>query len=469
MNTQRKVVYGERQRDPRGARPARRGARHGAGRRPRRRRPVRRRARRSARSGTSTACYRAAALYPTRLTRPTSRRRRAPRELEEIGARGRARRLRGEGAGARRRRGTGEPILRELERMVLLSITDTSGATTSTRWTTSRRASGCARYGQKDPLVEFQREGYSMFEAMKEVIRDEFVRYIYRIELVRQDEPTPAAPAARAEPARRRGRRRPDATASAGDKIPRNAPCPCGSGRKYKKCHGHERVAADHERAHRAHRGPPHAGRRGEGVPLTSPASRPARPSSSSRLSEPGVWDDPARGQRLTTDCPPERRRRTPRAIGQAARRRARRRTSCSRTRTTPSWRRSCRDEARRRSRPTWTASSWPACSPASTTPTAPSRASHAGAGGVDSQDWTEMLLRMYLRWAEREGLQAELDEVLPGDEAGIKSATLHRQGHERVRAAVGGARRAPPGAALAVRPGASPRTRRSPRSTSSR
>jgi peptide chain release factor 2 len=49
----------------------------------------------------------------------------------------------------------------------------------------------------------------------------------------------------------------------------------------------------------------------------------------------------------------------------------------------------------------------------------------HAGAGGVDSQDWTDMLLRMYLRWAEREGLQAELDEVLPGEEAGIKSATL--------------------------------------------
>ncbi len=49
----------------------------------------------------------------------------------------------------------------------------------------------------------------------------------------------------------------------------------------------------------------------------------------------------------------------------------------------------------------------------------------HAGAGGVDSQDWTEMLLRMYLRWAEREGLQAELDEILPGDEAGIKSATF--------------------------------------------
>jgi peptide chain release factor 2 len=49
----------------------------------------------------------------------------------------------------------------------------------------------------------------------------------------------------------------------------------------------------------------------------------------------------------------------------------------------------------------------------------------HAGAGGTESQDWAEMLLRMYLRWAERQGFEAELDEVTPGEEAGIKSATL--------------------------------------------
>jgi peptide chain release factor 2 len=53
----------------------------------------------------------------------------------------------------------------------------------------------------------------------------------------------------------------------------------------------------------------------------------------------------------------------------------------------------------------------------------------HAGAGGIDSQDWAEILLRMYLRWAEREGLEAELDEVLPGEEAGIKSATFTVKG----------------------------------------
>jgi peptide chain release factor 2 len=49
----------------------------------------------------------------------------------------------------------------------------------------------------------------------------------------------------------------------------------------------------------------------------------------------------------------------------------------------------------------------------------------NAGAGGTESQDWAEMLLRMYTRWAEREGFDAEVDEINPGDEAGIKSATM--------------------------------------------
>jgi peptide chain release factor 2 len=49
----------------------------------------------------------------------------------------------------------------------------------------------------------------------------------------------------------------------------------------------------------------------------------------------------------------------------------------------------------------------------------------HAGAGGTESQDWAEMLLRMYLRWAERTKMDVEVDEVLYGDEAGIKSSTF--------------------------------------------
>jgi peptide chain release factor 2 len=53
----------------------------------------------------------------------------------------------------------------------------------------------------------------------------------------------------------------------------------------------------------------------------------------------------------------------------------------------------------------------------------------HSGAGGTDSQDWAEMLLRMYLRWAERRGFEVELDEVTAGQEAGITSATFMVKG----------------------------------------
>ncbi len=49
----------------------------------------------------------------------------------------------------------------------------------------------------------------------------------------------------------------------------------------------------------------------------------------------------------------------------------------------------------------------------------------HPGAGGTESQDWAEMLLRMYLRWAERQGFQTVLNDYQPGEEAGIKSATF--------------------------------------------
>jgi len=53
----------------------------------------------------------------------------------------------------------------------------------------------------------------------------------------------------------------------------------------------------------------------------------------------------------------------------------------------------------------------------------------HAGAGGTEAQDWAEMLLRMYLRWAERRGYQAGVIEVSPGEEAGIKSALIQVTG----------------------------------------
>ena len=53
----------------------------------------------------------------------------------------------------------------------------------------------------------------------------------------------------------------------------------------------------------------------------------------------------------------------------------------------------------------------------------------HAGAGGTESQDWAQMLTRMYLRWAERRGYQAEILDTSPGEEAGIKSAVIEVKG----------------------------------------
>lgn len=65
----------------------------------------------------------------------------------------------------------------------------------------------------------------------------------------------------------------------------------------------------------------------------------------------------------------------------------------------------------------------------------------HAGAGGTEAQDWAEMLLRMYLRWAEREGYETEVLNTLPGEEAGTKSATFSVEGefaYGRLKAEVG-------------------------------
>jgi peptide chain release factor 2 len=53
----------------------------------------------------------------------------------------------------------------------------------------------------------------------------------------------------------------------------------------------------------------------------------------------------------------------------------------------------------------------------------------HPGSGGTESQDWAQMLMRMYLRWCERQGLKAEVVDLLPGEEAGIKSATIEVTG----------------------------------------
>jgi preprotein translocase subunit SecA len=135
---------------------------------------------------------------------------------------------------------SGVTILRELERMVLLSLTDNKWREHLYEMDYLQEGIGLRGYGGRDPLVEYQREAFDMFGEMKEAIREEFVRYIYRVELIRQDEPTRPRPqrvmATHGDDEAGGGQGSSQASGSA--KVPRNAPCPCGSGKKYKKCHG---------------------------------------------------------------------------------------------------------------------------------------------------------------------------------------------------------------------------------------
>jgi preprotein translocase subunit SecA len=131
----------------------------------------------------------------------------------------------------------GEETMRELERMVLLSITDNKWREHLYEMDYLEEGIHLRAYGQRDPLTEYRREAFAMFEEMKGGIRDEFVRYIYRVELVREDEPSRPRPQ-RVTVSHGDEEQAPVQQVRSGDKVGRNAPCPCGSGRKYKKCHG---------------------------------------------------------------------------------------------------------------------------------------------------------------------------------------------------------------------------------------
>jgi preprotein translocase subunit SecA len=105
---------------------------------------------------------------------------------------------------------------------------------------------GLRGYGQRDPLTEYKREAYDVFEEMVDRVRTSVTELLFRMQVSREAAPEPAPrPAPRPVPAPRstpgvtlsRGtpERRPEA-ARTGQKVGRNDVCPCGSGKKYKKC-----------------------------------------------------------------------------------------------------------------------------------------------------------------------------------------------------------------------------------------
>ena len=171
------------------------------------------------------------ALYPTKLTATAMRDVEDPEEIHRM--------VLEEAVGVyeERERELGESVMRELERMVLLSVIDNKWREHLYEMDYLEEGIHLRAYGQRDPLVEYQREAHEMFEAMKGSIVEEFVRYIYRVELVRQDEPARPRPQRLVAAHGREEAQAATAQATSG-KVPRNAPCPCGSGRKYKKCHG---------------------------------------------------------------------------------------------------------------------------------------------------------------------------------------------------------------------------------------
>jgi preprotein translocase subunit SecA len=166
----------------------------------------------------------------------------------------------------------GAELMRQVERQIMLQIIDTKWREHLYEMDYLQEGIHLRAMGQKDPLVEWQREGYDMFGQMMHGIAQDFVKYIMHAQVTVAEQQQPAMPAvsnvsysapedpssapstlgaAAAAQAVADGGAAPATTPvedeptvnvpivkSEWDKTPRNAPCPCGSGKKFKMCHG---------------------------------------------------------------------------------------------------------------------------------------------------------------------------------------------------------------------------------------
>ncbi len=132
-------------------------------------------------------------------------------------------------------------ILRQLEKMILLQVIDHHWKEHLLGMDHLRDGIGLRGYGQKDPLIEYKREGFDMFSSLMERIKSDTLERLFRIQEVRQQEVPPTPPPQMPPRITLSHGEETLATAppkGAVDKVGRNDPCPCGSGKKYKKCHG---------------------------------------------------------------------------------------------------------------------------------------------------------------------------------------------------------------------------------------
>ncbi|MGO0121939.1 preprotein translocase subunit SecA [Desulfothermobacter acidiphilus] len=131
----------------------------------------------------------------------------------------------------RREEELGAETLREMERLLLLRLVDEKWMDHLDAMDRLRDGIGLRAYGQRDPLVEYKLESYQMFQNMIAAIQEDMVRYLFRIKVAPAVERRVVVENRSAEePASRTVRKE--------KKVGRNDPCPCGSGKKYKKCCG---------------------------------------------------------------------------------------------------------------------------------------------------------------------------------------------------------------------------------------
>ncbi len=140
----------------------------------------------------------------------------------------------------------GPDNLRHLERVILLQVTDYHWKEHLLNMDHLKDGIGLRGYGQKNPLIEYKKEGFEMFAEMMDSIRQQAVSTLFMVRLVREDEVEELARAQRAKQQAIPMRRNDEEDESAhhqpvtrgGDKVGRNEDCPCGSGKKYKRCCG---------------------------------------------------------------------------------------------------------------------------------------------------------------------------------------------------------------------------------------
>jgi preprotein translocase subunit SecA len=148
----------------------------------------------------------------------------------------------------------GHDLMRRLERVWMLNVMDRLWVQHLTGIDDLREGIGLRAYGQRDPLIEYKVEAARMFDELQATIRTEVVNTIYHLQVTQQAPPAPPTRGAfesgpdKGEESGAGGNgaaRRPARAAAAarqpvhvGTKVGRNDPCPCGSGKKFKRCHG---------------------------------------------------------------------------------------------------------------------------------------------------------------------------------------------------------------------------------------